>query len=523
VLNVRLLLAFAGHVLFMPPGTKYFLEFEEDSVLLIHKSLTYWNAFDPAHCAITNREGLGKIAQMYKWIDLDLALDREWLDLWRDALNELHSQYMNDTFAWETPGGGGGGHAEKWTLREDYHPVSQSQERRRGSNLRAGMNMMLALETQRQKRKMILDGDPGAKRARMGSYCRGAMGPTGYQLSKWRQRKEVEKWPKPREVQRKSKLGSFIKAILDTNVMEEPPAGVPDTKGPRSPRARKGPRVPQVEAAEVPPGAEEPELQPPPEAEQPQVPPAAVPPPQAPAGRLTRAQARVKGGQKGQAAPEQASAGGAPGGLIPPPGFQYVISPPPLSADLVDVDLSTIRNLTLVHLPEPPAPTKVTQEEVREKREQARMTRRKRQHPLPAGYKRRSLVPPLTEERRREIEEERRELEEQALREGDKDAEELREGDKGAEEEEEEGGVEWFSEDIIDHTLHVDEELMDESEETVDITMEVEGAEKGQGKPPPGRRKGVFMEEDEEEIEEVSALLLIYEVPALACCCSTSV
>jgi hypothetical protein len=138
MLNVRLLLAFAGHVLFMPPGTKYFLEFEEDSVLLIHKSLTYWNAFDPAS------QG---------WHEHDVGI--------RIA--------------------------------------------------------------ERQKKRMILDGDPGAKKARLGSYCRGAMGPTGYQLSKWGQRKEVEKWPKPREVQRKSKPGSSSRAILDTNVMEEPP------------------------------------------------------------------------------------------------------------------------------------------------------------------------------------------------------------------------------------------------------------------------------------------------------------
>jgi hypothetical protein len=169
------------------------------------------------------------------------------------------------------------------------------------SNLRAGMNMMLALELQKQKKRMILDGDPGVKKARLGSYCRGAMGPTGYQLSKWGQRKEEEKWPKPRLTQRKSKPGSSSRAILDTDVMEEPPAGVPDTKGPRSPRARKGSRLPQGDAAEVPPGGEEPELQPPPEAEQPQVPPAEVPPPQVPSGRVTRAQARVKAGQKGPA------------------------------------------------------------------------------------------------------------------------------------------------------------------------------------------------------------------------------
>jgi hypothetical protein len=138
------------------------------------------------------------------------------------------------------------------------------------------------------------------------------------------------------------------------------------------------PGVPQVEAAEVPPGGEEPELQPPPEAEQPQVPPAEVPPPQVPARRVTRVQARVKGGKKGPAAAEQVPAGGAPGGLSPPPGFQYILSLPPISADLAGVDLSTLKNLTLVHLPEPPAPIKVTQEEVREKREQARMTRRKK-------------------------------------------------------------------------------------------------------------------------------------------------
>jgi hypothetical protein len=44
---------------------------------------------------------------------------------------------------------------------------------------------------------------------------------------------------------------------------------------------------------------------------------------------------------------------------------------------------------------------------------------------------------------------------------------------------------------IIDHTLHVDEELMDESEETVDITMEVEGwSREGTGETSSREEKG---------------------------------
>jgi hypothetical protein len=149
-----------------------------------------------------------------------------------------------------------------------------------------------------------------------------------------------------------------------------------------------------------------------------------------PAGRVTRAQARVKAGQKGPAASSKAPAGGAPGGLTAPPGFQYIRSLPPLGANLADLDLNSITDLTLVRLPEPPAPTQLTAEEMRAKRDHASVTRRKRQHPLPAGYKRRSLVPPLTDERRRELEEERKEMEDHALREGDKDAEKM-EGRQG--------------------------------------------------------------------------------------------
>jgi hypothetical protein len=152
--------------MFLPPGYKYFLKFEEDSSVLMHKSLTYWNAFDPAYCAICNHEGLGKVQQIHKWTMMDLVMDREWWDLWRSTLNELHSGYMNDEFTWETPGvqgAGGGGRAEAWTIREGCRLKGSALERRRGSNLRSGTNMMLQLETQKQRRKLVPQGDPGAK------------------------------------------------------------------------------------------------------------------------------------------------------------------------------------------------------------------------------------------------------------------------------------------------------------------------------------------------------------------------
>jgi hypothetical protein len=444
--------------MFLPPGYKYFLKFEEDSSVLMHKSLTYWNAFDPAYCAICNHEGLGKVQQIHKWTMMDLVMDREWWDLWRSTLNELHSGYMNDEFTWETPGvegAGGGGRAEAWTIREGCRLKGSALERRRGSNLRSGTNMMLQLETQRQRRKLVPQGDPGAKRARFTSYCKGAMGPTGYQLSKWGQRPQEKKWPVP---QPRSKIRKADRIPVDTEGLEEPP--VPkgaQTKGARKARAGRGKKLPEPEVEDLPPP--EPSLQPPsqpPQAEPPQVEPSAPP---AASGRLTRAQAKKREVVKSPKPP----AGPAPGNVI-------ITLIPPLSADLAGEDLPRDLPTAEVPSPLPPAPKVLTQQELQQRRE----TRRKRQHPLSQGYKRQSLAPPLSERERRMLEQGKKL------------------GEDTLEMEEEEH---WFDfggpeEEDVDETVEITK-VVDK-----DTELEREG-----GKPQAGKRREVIMEEEESEGE----------------------